>query len=100
MKRIYLFLFLIAVFFLTLWCSPASFMLGWYPQFKDGYESGYEDIQDTLQERIDCDLRYDLWEYDYTEGIFDWWENPFWYQQGYEEGVKRGTKDYSNEIDF
>lgn len=97
MKKVYLILLLIIVIPISIWCSPASFVWDWGHQFNDGYEVGYNDIQDTLQEVLDCNLEYPFFYYNYTEGICDWWDNPFWYQQGYEEGIKKGARDYVKE---
>lgn len=62
-------------------------------QFKYGYYLGYVNVQDSITE---FDLKGCIQPYGhYTEGIFDYWdETSFWYQQGYEEGVKKGTRDY------
>ncbi|MDI6732303.1 MAG: hypothetical protein QME16_00020 [Planctomycetota bacterium] len=87
--RLFIFLFCFAVF--------SGFCFYYGEQIRIGYEQGCDSIQDTLQGIIDCNQKYDFFLYDYTEGIFDWWDNPFWWQQGYEEGVKKGIRDYQGD---
>ncbi len=80
---------------LSIFCSPASFVLGWYHQFQDGYLSGdaaffdgYPNLQDFLEHR-----QRD------GEGYADYWneEHSFWYEQGFEEGYKKAAKKYWKE---
>jgi hypothetical protein len=61
---------------------------GWAgKQFYRGYEDGYGCAQDTFQNPDDR-----------TGGFYDYWLNGgFWFQQGYEEGYKRGARDYVKE---
>ncbi len=57
--------------------------------FGEAYEIGYNCAQDDF-----CNPE------DYTEGGFDYWEsNSFWIEQGYEEGYKKGARDYVKEND-
>ena len=85
-----------AEIYIILWIILIITCFHYGNQFKNGYESGYNDMQDTLQQVINCNFVYPFFYYDYTEGIYDWWDNPFWYQQGYEEGAKQGARDYLN----
>lgn len=57
------------------------------PKFIEAYEIGYNCAQDDF-----CNPE------EYTEGDFDYWEsNSFWIEQGYEEGYKKGARDYVKE---
>lgn len=57
--------------------------------FKYGYDIGYTCAQDTLE--YPESYRFG----EFTEGGFDYWETKsFWIEQGYEEGYKKGARDY------
>jgi len=52
--------------------------------FCEAYDIGYTCAQDDCCEPGE-----------YTEGGFAYWEsNSFWIEQGYEEGYKKGARDY------
>jgi hypothetical protein len=64
-----------------------SFFYDFAHELSRGYNDGYTCAQDTFQNPEDR-----------TEGFYDYWLNGgFWFQQGYEEGYKRGARDYVKE---
>lgn len=78
---------LILGLFIALFCSPARMLWDGVHNFIEAYEIGYNCAQDDF-----CDPG------DYTEGGFDYWEsNSFWIEQGYEEGYKKGAREFLND---
>ena len=70
--------------FCFLFISPSRMLWDGAHNFMEAYEIGYNCVQDDFSEPGN-----------YTEGGFDYWEsNSFWIEQGYEEGYKKGARDY------
>ena len=81
MKNLKLILFIL---FLIYFCLYDWWIL---QEFDCGYQDGYNCAQDSFENPEDR-----------TEGFYDYWlGSSFWFQQGYEEGYKRGGRDYVKE---
>lgn len=74
-------------------CSPARMLWDSCHQFAQGYEDGYNSFGDTYNTPDD----FLIGKLRHEEGFWDYYYEPFWFQQGFEEGYKKAAREYWRE---